>query len=124
MTDIQYRTCKSCQGTGEVDVQIPDMGDLDVVRKELIESVTNDGEYGLMSESRAWRIRTASRAIRLANQIVSLENRVKRDEIDNMVLAEYAANPCDNCGEGAFVCQMLNAQQDGSGGRCCENCNH
>lgn len=75
MTDTTHRTCKHCDGLGEVDpTDIVDENDLEAVRKELIDSVTSEGDYGLTSQQRSQRIRMASRIIWLANRIVWLEN--------------------------------------------------
>lgn len=75
MPQIQLRTCKHCDGLGEVDpTDIVDENDLEAVLKELIDSVTSAGAYGLASPLRSRRIRMASRVIWLANRIVWLEN--------------------------------------------------
>jgi len=74
-TEITMRTCKHCDGLGEVDpTDVVDENDLEAVLKELIDSVTSGGAYGLTSPLRSRRIRMASRVIWLANRIVWLEN--------------------------------------------------
>lgn len=76
-TEITYRTCKHCDGLGEVDpTDIVDENDLDAVRKELMETVLDGGAYGIFGELRGHRIHMASRVIWLANRIVWLENLV------------------------------------------------
>lgn len=73
--EITHRTCSYCEGLGEVDpTDTVDENDLEVVLKELRNSVADGGQYGLNSPRRGMRVRAASRIVWLANRVIWLEN--------------------------------------------------